>query len=166
MPKHTEKRKHLTDFDPAPAGVPEVYELTSSDEDEEWSELAPVITTKDIDVLELHAGEDKLDEMEISFKNPKKRKRQEEDTIEGLIGDTSRLELKDDVDREKYGWEKLLKAPNAMKILQDGNLLITAGDVKKMMNNKGRTVDQWMKGDVFEAYARLFPSNMGNEEDC
>ena len=112
MPKHNKKRKHLEDYAPAPVGMPEVHELTSSDE--EWAELTPVITSRDLDALELHVDDDKLEEMEINFEKSKKRKRLEDDTIEGLIGDTGRLELKDDIDREKYGWEKLLKALNNM----------------------------------------------------
>ena len=105
-------------------------------------------------MLELHVDDDKLEEMEINFEKPKKRNPLEDDTIKGLIGDMGRLELKDDIDREKYGWEKLMMAPNTMKLLHDGKLLITVGDAKKMMNAKGPTKDQWMKGDVFEAYAR------------
>ena len=115
MPKHNKKRKHLEDYAPTPVGMPEVHELTSSDE--EWAGLTPIITSQDLDALELHAEEDKLEEMEINFEKPKKRNPMEDVTIKGLIGDTGQLELKDNIDREKYGWEKLMKAPNTMKLL-------------------------------------------------
>ena len=125
MPKHSKKTKHLEDYAPAVVGQPEVHELTSSDEEMEaqWASLAPIVTQLDTDVLEINVEEDRLEEMEIDFEKPRKRDPLVDETIEGLIGDAGRLALKDDIDREKFGWEKLMKAPNNMKLLHDGKLL-------------------------------------------
>ena len=115
-----------------------------------------IVTDQDIDALELHVQEDSLEEMNISFEQVRRKRVPEDDTIEQLVGETGRLELKDDMDREKFGWEKLLKSHNNLRIWHDGNYAITAGDVKRMMDQNAPMRDQWMKGGVFHAYAELF----------
>ena len=86
MPKHSKKTKHTEDYAPAEVGQPEVYELTSSDDedDAQWTSLAPLVTPLDTDVLELNVKEDKLEEMEIAFENQRKRNPLEDETIEGI----------------------------------------------------------------------------------
>ena len=108
MPKHDRKRKQLEDDATTPLTLREARDLTSSDED--CTGLTPIITDQDIDALEIHVQEDSLEEMEINFEQVRKKQSPEDDTIEQLVGETGRLELKDDTDREKYGWEKLMKA--------------------------------------------------------
>ena len=102
MPKHDKKRKHVDDETTPLMASRDAGGQTSSDDD--CPEMLPIVTEQDIDPLELNVQEDTVEEMDISFQQVWRKRLPEDDTIEQLVGETGRLEMKDDMDREKFGY--------------------------------------------------------------
>ena len=112
MPKHRTKTLHMTD---------------RAEKSKEDAYRPPKAETECIMIG------DTEDELEISVEDKMK---------EELIIDTQRLTLRDDIDREKFGFDKLLKqAPNRTKLTQTGGYIVTVEDAKLAINPDGPILD-------------------------